>query len=44
MTFLLIEFTSDSILPLGTMKLHITFINESYSKIILTKFIVIDIP
>lgn len=37
MSFLLIGFTSDSISLPGTMNLHITFGDEPYSKIILTR-------
>lgn len=43
MTFLLMGFTSDSISPIGIMNLYITFGNEPCSKIILAKFMVVDI-
>lgn len=42
-TSLLIWFTSNSISPLGTMSLYIIFDNELYSKMVMTKFIVVDI-
>lgn len=38
------EFTNDSILPLETINLHVTFRGKLCYKIILFKFIVIDIP
>lgn len=39
----LMGFTDDSILPLGTMKQHITFGDKPYSKMILAKFMMVDI-
>lgn len=44
MTSLLIEFISDFISPLKTMSLHITFGDEPCSKMMMTKFIVVDTP
>ena len=44
MTSLLIWFMDDSISSLGIMSLHIIFDDEPYSKIVMTKFIVVNIP
>lgn len=44
MTSSLTRLTSDSILPLGTVNLYVTFECMAYSKIISSKFIVVDIP
>lgn len=38
------RFTDDFISPLGTMNLYVTFKDKSCFKIILTKFVVVDIP
>ena len=38
------RFTSDSILPLEIMNLHVIFENEVCSKTILGNFIMVDIP
>lgn len=42
-SFLLMGFTGDSICPLRTVSLHITFGEEPYFKTLTTKFIVVDI-
>lgn len=44
MTFLPTRLIDDSILPYGIMNLHVTFRDKPYSKIILTKFMIINIP
>lgn len=44
MTFLLMGFTDDSICPLESVSLYVIFGKESYSKMLMTKFIVMDIP
>ena len=42
-TSLLIWFIGNSISPLGTMSLYVMFDDELYSKMAMTKFIVVDI-
>lgn len=43
MAFSLIGFTSDSISPFGTISLYVIFKDEPSFKIVMTKFIVVDI-
>lgn len=43
MTSSLIRFTSDSISPLETINIYVTFEDKPYSKTILTKFMMVDI-
>lgn len=44
MTFLLMGFIDDSICPLESVSVYVIFGKESYSKMLMTKFIVMDIP
>lgn len=44
MTFSLTRFTGNSISPLGIVNIHVTFGDEPCSKIIITKFMMVDIP
>lgn len=44
MTFWLTRFTYDSILPLEIMSLHVIFGDEPCSKIVITKFMMVNIP
>lgn len=41
---LLMGFTSNSISPLGIVNLYVMFGDEPYSKMVMTRFLVVDIP